>query len=116
MKRRLLLAGKEAMDFKLTAHAVGGDAQKGQGTALGARSREGPVIESRHSLGKDTDGSTATPEGMTQGIGRGSGALEEVKRALKVIGASETDVDHLLRGVSAVLHLGQASMDSQDGL
>lgn len=45
MKRRLLLAGKKAMDFKLTPHAVGGDAQEGQGTALGAHSRERPVIE-----------------------------------------------------------------------
>lgn len=53
---------------------------------------------------------------MKQGIGRGSGTLEEVKRALKVIGTSETEVDHLLRGISAVLHLGQASMDSQDSL
>lgn len=107
MKKRVRLEGKTAADFRLTAESQRGQAPGGIGLAW--RSEPG---NSSYSFSQD--GVAEIPSRMFDPLGS-RGTLKDTTDAMTAVGIAGTEVDCVLRGVSAVLHLHQVNVYSTSG-
>ena len=101
VKKRVRLGGKTAADFRLTAESQRGQAPGGTGFAWRNESGRGSCPS------QDTGGEI--PSRTRESI-RCRGKLKETTNAMAAVGIAGTEVDCVLRGVSAVLHLQQVSV------
>lgn len=121
IKGGLLLGGKSASDFALTSSEPGPHRYGDKTTSFEAAENNGAAgfAWASESTGKRISScSTGTGEsseevtgacsgGWGSGGPHGTGGLQKVLDAMATVGVSEGERDGLLRGLSAVLHLGQ---------
>lgn len=122
IKRLLLLGGKSALHFALTSsepgrHRYDGETGSDDVTASSSaadftwvRGSTGNTISSYASAESHGGITGASSRGWGPSGPHGTGALQKVLDAMTTVGVAEGERYGLLRGLSAVLHLGQVSV------
>lgn len=121
VKRRLLLDEKSASDFALTSSEPG-QHQYGDETPSDAAANNGGADFAWMSGSAGIPSSCSNTQGSDGGITgadsagwgpsgpHGTGALQKMLDAMTTVGIAEGERDGLLRGLAAILHLGQVSI------
>lgn len=111
IKRGLLLGGKSALDFALTSSEPGLHRYGDSTTSADAAENKGAAGFAWMSGSTGHPMSSCTSSGGWGSSGpHGTGALQKVLDAMAMVGVAEEERNGLLRGLSAVLHLGQVSI------
>lgn len=99
VKWHLSLGGKTAADFRLTAESQQCEQLNDVHSAWASDTARGST--------PGADDGAVSHRGWGPGGPCGTGALQKVLDAVTIVGVADGERDDLLRGLSAVLHLGQ---------